>query len=82
MKPILIRGYEAARKIVVAVIGGTVVAIGIAMLVLPGPAFVVIPVGIAVLALEFAWARRWLKMVRDRIAPAKPQAAPDRPATR
>ena len=37
------RSYGAARKIVVAVVGGTVVVIGIAMLALPGPAVVVIP---------------------------------------
>ena len=50
-----------ARKPVVAVIGGTVVLIGIAMIVLPGPAFIVIPLGLAILATEFLWARRWLK---------------------
>ena len=34
------------------------------MIVLPGPAIIVIPLGIAILALEFAWARRWLNKVR------------------
>ncbi len=48
------------KKIVVAIIGGTVVLIGLAMTVLPGPAIVVIPAGIAILATEFVWARRWL----------------------
>ena len=52
------------RRIVVAVIGGTVLLIGIALLVLPGPAFVVIPLGLVILASEFAWARHWLKKVR------------------
>lgn len=33
---------------------------GIAMLVLPGPAFVVIPIGLAILSLEFAWAETLL----------------------
>lgn len=56
---------DTVRKIVVAVIGGTVVLFGVALLVLPGPAFVVIPVGLAILATEFVWARRWLKRVRD-----------------
>lgn len=55
-----------ARKIAVAVIGGTIVLFGIALLVLPGPAMVVIPVGLAVLALEFGWARRWLRSIRAR----------------
>ncbi len=56
-----------ARKLVVLIVGGTVVAIGIVMLVLPGPAFVVIPAGIAILATEFAWARRLLRQVKVRI---------------
>ena len=45
------------RKLIVSVIGVTVVLIGIALLVLPGPAFIVIPVGLLILASEFAWAR-------------------------
>ena len=47
------------RKIVVGVIGGTIVLVGVALLVLPGPASIVIPVGLVILASEFAWAR-WL----------------------
>jgi tellurite resistance protein TerC len=43
----------------------TVLLIGVALLVLPGPAFIVIPVGLAILATEFAWARHWLKIVRE-----------------
>ncbi len=49
----------------IAVIGTTVVVIGIAMIVLPGPAFIVIPAGLAILSLEFAFARRWLKAIRE-----------------
>lgn len=60
--------YRWARRIAVALVGGTVLAIGIALLVLPGPAFVVIPVGLAILGVEFAWARRWLRKVRERSA--------------
>ncbi|OGL03487.1 MAG: hypothetical protein A3E31_08125 [Candidatus Rokubacteria bacterium RIFCSPHIGHO2_12_FULL_73_22] len=56
-----------ARRLVVAVIGGTVLALGVAMLVLPGPAFVVIPLGLAILATEFVWARRLLKRVREQV---------------
>jgi Putative transmembrane protein (PGPGW) len=48
----------------VSVIGATVLLIGIALLVLPGPAFLVIPLGLAILATEYAWARRWLKKAR------------------
>jgi uncharacterized protein (TIGR02611 family) len=53
------------RRVIVSVVGATVLLIGIALLVLPGPAFVVIPVGLAILATEYAWARRWLKKVRQ-----------------
>lgn len=52
------------KRIATIVVGGTVLAIGVALLVLPGPAFVVIPVGLAILAVEFAWARRLLRKAR------------------
>jgi uncharacterized protein (TIGR02611 family) len=58
----LVRG---ARKLVVLVVGGTVLAIGVVMIVAPGPALVVIPAGLAILATEFIWARRLLVRVRD-----------------
>jgi tellurite resistance protein TerC len=58
--------YRMARRIVVAVVGFTVLMIGIAMMVLPGPAFIVIPIGLGILGLEFAWARRWLKRAKER----------------
>ena len=57
--------YRWARRIAVGLVGGTVLLIGIALLVLPGPALVVIPVGLAILGLEFAWARRWLRKIRE-----------------
>jgi uncharacterized protein (TIGR02611 family) len=43
------------------VLGFVVLGAGVAMLVLPGPAFVVIPVGLAILSLEFTWAERLLE---------------------
>jgi tellurite resistance protein TerC len=73
MKAFLFRNYHRVRmntvpgvkKIIVAVIGGTVLLIGICLIVLPGPAFLVIPAGLAILATEFVWARHWLHKVRD-----------------
>lgn len=59
------------RKPIVGVIGGTVVLIGVAMMVLPGPAFIVIPVGLGILATEFAWARRTIRRARVMIAKAR-----------
>lgn len=60
--------YKAARRLVVAVVGVTVLLIGVIMLVTPGPAIVVIPVGLAILSLEFTWARLWLKRLRESIS--------------
>ncbi len=56
------------RRAVIAVIGFTVLAIGLAMVVLPGPAVVVIPLGLTILATEFVWARRLLQKARATIA--------------
>lgn len=60
--------YKAARRIVVAVVGATVLLLGFVMIVTPGPAFVVIPVGLAILSIEFAWARYWLRRLREAIS--------------
>ena len=49
------------RKLIVGVIGSTIVLFGLALVVLPGPAMLVIPIGLAILATEFAWARRLIK---------------------
>lgn len=57
--------YRAARRVVVTIVGGTVVLIGVIMLVTPGPAFVIIPVGLGILGLEWAWARRLLRKVKE-----------------
>ena len=56
---------RVGKRIVVAVIGGTVTIIGIALIVLPGPAFIVIPIGLSILATEFLWAKRWLRKARQ-----------------
>ncbi|GAM10383.1 putative transmembrane protein [Geobacter sp. OR-1] len=55
------------KRLIVAVIGMTVLVIGIAMIVLPGPAIIVIPVALGILATEFAWARIALHRVREHI---------------
>ncbi|MEE4162775.1 MAG: PGPGW domain-containing protein [Woeseiaceae bacterium] len=60
--------YKAARRIAIGIVGATVVLIGAIMLVTPGPGLVVIPVGLAILSLEFAWARQWLRKVRESIS--------------
>jgi tellurite resistance protein TerC len=59
--------YKLARRFVVGVVGASVLLIGVALLVLPGPAVVVIPLGLGILGLEFAWARRWLRTFRNTV---------------
>jgi uncharacterized protein (TIGR02611 family) len=59
-----LENIKIVKRVIVSVVGATVLLIGIALLVLPGPAFIVIPVGLAILATEYAWARRWLKKAR------------------
>jgi tellurite resistance protein TerC len=59
-----VENIKVVRRVIVSVVGATILLIGIALLVLPGPAFIVIPVGLAILATEYAWARRWLKRAR------------------
>jgi uncharacterized protein (TIGR02611 family) len=58
------------------VLAGAVVTLGgVALLALPGPAFVVIPIGLAMLAMEFDWAERWLETALDKAAAAQQSAA-------
>jgi hypothetical protein len=65
------------RRVVVAVIGGTIFLIGIALIVLPGPAFIVIPLGLLILASEFAWARRLLKRGHEMIGKKRAEVVDD-----
>ena len=58
--------YRIARRIVIGAVGSTVLLVGIVLLFTPGPAFVVIPAGLGILALEFAWAKRWLHEAKTR----------------
>lgn len=53
------------RWLTVAIIGGTFVLVGIALLVLPGPGIAFIIVGLAILATEFVWAEALLHRVKS-----------------
>lgn len=59
------------KRVVVAVIGFTILAIGILLIVFPGPAFIVIPIGLSILATEFVWAKRLLEKVKKGIKKTK-----------
>jgi Putative transmembrane protein (PGPGW) len=62
------------RRAVVTVLGLAIVALGAALLVLPGPGFLVIAAGMALLATEYEWARRALDATKDRALQAAEQA--------
>ena len=64
LERLVAQGIRAARRVIVGVVGATVIVVGVALLVLPGPAFVVLPIGLGILAIEFEWARRWMRRVR------------------
>jgi tellurite resistance protein TerC len=65
------------------VVAGVIVLLaGVAMLVLPGPALVVIPIGLAMLALEFAWAENLLEKALERAEAAKEVASKTSPRER
>ena len=64
------------KRVLIAVIGGTVLLIGIVMIILPGPSILVIPAGLAILAIEFAWAEHWLHKVRQYM-PGKRDTKPE-----
>lgn len=68
MHHLILKTVAQAKRLIVVVFGFTILAAGIAMIVLPGPAIVVIPIGLAILATEFVWARKLLDRVKERIA--------------
>jgi tellurite resistance protein TerC len=68
MNAVVFKTLKQAKRLIVIVVGFTVLLIGIAMIALPGPAFIVIPLGLAILASEFVWARRLLNKIKSKIS--------------
>ena len=64
--------WRMVRRVGVTIVGSVVLGVGVILLVTPGPAFVVIPIGLGILSLEFEWARRWLREVKRRIGDVLP----------
>ncbi|GIF16888.1 TIGR02611 family protein [Actinoplanes teichomyceticus] len=56
-----------ALKIGIGVLGGLVVAIGIVLIPFPGPGWAIVILGLAILALEFAWARHLLEFTKRHV---------------
>lgn len=68
----MITYLKFAKRVIIFIVGSTVLLIGIITLVTPGPAFIIIPAGLGILATEFVWARRWLKRAKQEIAEGGP----------
>lgn len=75
-------GRGRLYRIAFVTAGFTVLAAGLALLLLPGPALLVIPIGLAMLSLQFAWAERMLETALDRADAAKQKAAESSPLQR
>jgi len=69
------------RRIAITIAGTVIVAVGVVLLVAPGPGLVVIALGLAVFAVEYRWARRHLAAVQARARSAALTAAASRVAT-
>jgi uncharacterized protein (TIGR02611 family) len=65
-----------AVKIGVTVVGPLLVVAGVAMTVLPGPGLVVIALGMALLALEYDWARTVVRTMGRTLSRARQAAFP------
>ena len=70
------RKDSSFRRVIIGVIGGTVLLVGALLIFLPGPAFIVIPAGLAILATEFRWAKELLSKLKKKI-PKQAQNAKD-----
>jgi tellurite resistance protein TerC len=75
MNTLILKTLQQAKRLIVIVVGSTILLIGIAMLVLPGPAVLVIPIGLGVLATELVWARRLLTKLKSTFQKRKENAS-------
>jgi tellurite resistance protein TerC len=62
---------KQARRIVILVVGTSLLIVGAVMIVLPGPALIVLPAGLALLGTEFVWARRLMLRIRRQVGDAR-----------
>jgi uncharacterized protein (TIGR02611 family) len=81
----VIETLRQAKRVVRIVVGFTLLIVGVLLLVLPGPGWVTIFFGLALLAAEFAWARRLLDRLKSTVSDVKRSAqravgrAPEQP---
>jgi hypothetical protein len=51
----------SARRVVLGIVGMTLLLLGLIFIFTPGPAIVVLTLALVILGAEFSWARRWLR---------------------
>ena len=67
MRNIIIKTQKQAKRLIIIVVGFTVLLLGVTMILLPGPAFIMIPLGLGILATEFVWARTLLNKFKEKL---------------
>jgi uncharacterized protein (TIGR02611 family) len=65
---------RSTKRIIVSIVGFTLIALGLVLLVIPGPGLLVLAAGLAVLATEYAWARKLLDSAKRRAAALRARA--------
>lgn len=68
MLKLIAKTQKQAKRLIIIVVGFTVLLLGVAMILLPGPAFIMIPLGLGILATEFVWARTLLNKFKEKLS--------------
>ena len=66
MSPVIFKTLQQAKRFLRVLMGFTLLAIGVVLLVGPGPGWLVILLGLGLLAAEFVWARRLLDSMKEK----------------
>ncbi|MCL1058108.1 PGPGW domain-containing protein [Shewanella gelidimarina] len=56
------------KRALITIVGGILTLTGAALIILPGPAWLLLPIGLAVLSIEYPWAHRWLKKSQNHMS--------------
>ena len=73
-----LKTVQQAKRFFKIVIGFTLLLLGVVMLVTPGPGWVAIGFGLALLAAEFVWARRLLDRIKEQGVKIKDSVFPSK----
>ncbi len=55
------------KKLIISIIGSLLLIIGIIMIIVPGPAYLIIPAGLGILGTEYLWAKRLHQRINESI---------------